>query len=154
MLSHHGGNFMSGAHLHLLLNHFPIAGLLFSILILALGLWRGNTGFIRAGLLISAISGVLALATYLTGEPAEKVIEHLPGFLENLVEEHEEAAWYAVWTMGFTGLASATALFLSVKKGRIPKPLMILVVILSLFTFTVIARTNYLGGQISHSEIR
>lgn len=145
---------MNGAHLHLLLNHFPLIGLVFSILILALGLLRKYDGFVRSGLLIVVISGALAVPTYLTGEKAEKVIEHLPGFSEAILEEHEEAAEFAIWAISLTAVAAAAGLFFSIKRNRIPRPLIASIVALNLFSLVVIGRTNNLGGRISHSEIR
>ena len=73
---------MNGAHLHLLLNHFPLIGFVFSLLILGLGYVRANENFVRVGLLVILVSGVLAAPAYLAGEPAEDVIEKLPGFSE------------------------------------------------------------------------
>lgn len=145
---------MNGAHLHLLLNHFPMIGLVFSILILGLGLIRKSDEVIRSGLLIAFISGALAIPTFLTGEPAEKIIEHSPGFSETLLEAHEEAAEFAVWVMGMTAIAAVAGLFYSVKKNRIPRLLMSSIVSLNIFSLVVIGRTNNLGGKISHPEIR
>lgn len=129
-------------------------GLVFSIIILGLGLIRKSEDFIRSSLLVAFISGALAIPTYLTGEPAEKVIEHSPGFSEALLEKHEEAAEFAVWAMGITAVAAAAGLFFSFKKNQIPKPLMISILTLNLFSLVVIGRTNNLGGKISHPEIR
>jgi hypothetical protein len=73
---------------------------------------------------------------------------------KNLIHEHEEAAEFAIWFSSLTALVSAAGLYYSVKKGRIPKPLIIAIVILHIHILTVLARTNYLGGQISHPEVR
>jgi hypothetical protein len=35
------------------------------------------------------LTALLALPVYFTGEPAEKVVERLPGVTEPLIEEHE-----------------------------------------------------------------
>ena len=145
---------MNGAHIHLLLNHFPIIGLFFSFLILSLGVLRPNVGFVRAGLLIAIVSGIFALPTYLTGEPAEDIVKQTPWFSKPLVHEHEEAAEFAIWATEITAAAAAAGLFFSLKRNRIPKLLMIAIVVLNLFTLTVLARTNYLGGKITHVEIR
>ena len=145
---------MNAAHIHLLLNHFPIIGWFFSFLLLAVGVYRKNKDFIRAALLITAVTGVIAVPTYLTGEPAEDSLKSAPNFVEDIAEEHEEAAEFAIWTICITAVASAIGLYFSIKKDQIPKPLFIAIVLLQLFTFTVIARTNYLGGQINHTEIR
>lgn len=107
---------MNAAHSHLLLNHFPLIGFVFSFLLLALGQFRSNESYVRAGISIILVSGFLAVPTYLAGEPAEEVIKKLPGFSENLVEAHEEAAELAIWFIGATTLVAGVALWLSIKK--------------------------------------
>ena len=41
---------MNGAQLHLLLNHFPILGTLFGLLVLAAGLWKKSEDLQKAAL--------------------------------------------------------------------------------------------------------
>ena len=140
--------------MHLLLNHFPIVGLIFSFLVLCFGLIRSKKDFVQVALSLTVLSGALAIPTYLTGEPAEDVIKNLPVFSESIVEEHEKAGLFAVWAMVISAVASATGLFFSIKKNEIPKKLVIVIVVLHVWALSVVARTNYLGGKISHTEVR
>jgi uncharacterized membrane protein len=144
---------MDAAHIHLMLIHFPIVGFIFSLILLALGLYQKNESFVRAGLLITVMSGALAVPAYLTGESAEEVIKNIRSFPAFAVDEHEAAAFYAILFIGITTVIAGSGLFISIKKNRISKALMVLIVGLHIFTLTVIARTNYLGSKISHSEI-
>lgn len=145
---------MNAAHLHLLLNHFPLIGFVFSLLLLLLGLLRSNESYVRAGFLIILISGLFAVPTYLAGEPAEKVIEKLPGFSEELVEAHEEAAELAIWFIGITSLAAGVALWSSIKKKGSSKLILRSVLVLNFVSLVLVGRTSNLGGKISHPEIR
>lgn len=145
---------MSGAHIHLIVNHFPFIGLLFSFLILIIGFVRKNESIVRVGLLIILVSGLMTVPTHFSGEEAEDVIKASPTFFHDLVEEHEDAAGYAIWAIGLTTVAALVGLYLSNKNSRIPKPVLIGILLLNLFSLTVFARTNYLGGLISHPEIR
>lgn len=145
---------MNAAHLHLILNHFPLVGFVFSFLILALGLFRSNESYVRVGLLIILVSVLFAVPTYLAGEPAEEIIEKLPGFSEKLVEAHEEAAELAIWFIGITALAAGAALWLSNKKTVSTKVILRLVLVLNFISLLLIARTSNLGGKISHPEVR
>ena len=145
---------MNAAHLHLLLNHVPLVGLLFSAIILALGLLRSNESFIRIGLLIVLISGVFAVPTFLSGEPAEKVIEQFSGFSEELVEAHEETAELTIWLVVVTTIAAGTGLWFSIRKEVLSRRVFWLVLSLNLISLFAIARTSQLGGRISHPEIR
>lgn len=145
---------MNAAHLHLMLNHFALVGFIFSFLILTYGLFRSNEGFVRAGLFIILLSGLIAIPTFLTGEPAEEIIEKLPGFAENLVEAHEEAAEFAIWLIGATLIAAAIGLWQSLKKSITSRPVLLTILALNFVALAAIGRTANLGGQISHPEIR
>lgn len=46
-----------------------------------------------------AVLGAVSVIVFLTGEPAEKLVEKLPGFSEALTERHEEAALTATIVM-------------------------------------------------------
>ncbi len=145
---------MNGAHLHLLLNHFPLIGFVFSFLLLALGLFRSNESYVRTGFLIILLSGMFAIPTYLAGEPAEKIIEKLPGFSEKLVEAHEEAAELAIWFIGITTLAAGAALWFANKKSVTSKMILRPILVLNFISLVLIGRTSNLGGKISHPEVR
>lgn len=145
---------MDAAHLHLMLNHFPLAGMLGALLILAFARWSKNETLTRTGLALVVLSGVLTLPTFLTGEPAEKAIEHLPGISEDLIEAHEEAAEKIVWLVGIAAAVSAAGLVQAFRKGITPRWAVIGVSGLGLATAVSLAWVNNLGGRISHPEIR
>jgi uncharacterized membrane protein len=145
---------MNSAHIHLILNHFPIVGIMFAIPILFVAWWKNNATLSRVGMSMIVASGALTLITYLTGEPAEGVIEHLPGVLENRIERHEEAAEKTLILVGITSLAAIFSLLLSYRKSVLPKKSTALVIVLSLGCAAFLAWTNNLGGEIHHPEIR
>lgn len=145
---------MNAAHLHLMANHFPLVGFVFSFLLLVLGLIRSNEGYSRAGFLVILVAGLFAVPTFLTGEPAEEIIEKLPRFSEQLVEAHEQAAELAIWLIGVTTFAAAAAFWSSLRKVGRSKLLLKVILALNLVSLILIGRTNQLGGQISHPEIR
>jgi len=145
---------MNAAHFHLMLNHFPLIGFFFSFLILVLGFISKNESYVRAGLFMFVLSGVLSVVTFLTGEPAEKIIEQSSGFSEKLVEAHEEAAELVIWFIGATSLLSAAALYFSFIKKNIPRALVFGIMAVAAISLIDTARTNNLGGKISHPEVR
>ena len=145
---------MNAAHLHLVLNHFPLIGLFVALLIFGFGFLRKDETHLRVGLFIIILSGLLAIPVFLTGEPAEEVIEHMPSFSEELVEEHEEAAGFAIWLVEATAVTALAGFYFSIKRGKLPRPLFYGIAALGLFTFAALARTNSLGGKISHPELR
>lgn len=135
-------------------NHFPLIGFVFSFLLLALGLFRSNEGYSRAGFLVILVAGLFAVPTFLTGEPAEEIMEKLPGFSEELVEAHEEAAELAIWLIGATTLAAAAAFWSSLRRVGRSQLILKIILVLNLISLILIGRTNQLGGKISHPEIR
>ena len=54
---------MNGAQLHLAINHLPLAGVLFAVLVLFFGIIRSNLTVQRTGLALGIIAAVLSRAT-------------------------------------------------------------------------------------------
>lgn len=146
---------MSGAHLHLLVNHVPVIGTLFAILLLGYALLRESGEFTRAGLALFALLGVLGLAAYLTGEPAEDAVRRMPGVTRSVIHAHEDAALIATWLLGAVGAVSLGGLIAFRKRaGGVPRRFATLVLVLALVPALAMARTANLGGKIRHTELR
>ena len=145
---------MNAAHVHLIFNHFPLVGFVFSFLVLVIGKVRSNESFVRVGLLIVLISGLFTVPTFLSGDEAYDLLEKNPGFSKELAEEHDQAADFAMVWIVITCLTAGVAMRLSLKKNAAPRAVLMTVIALNLFSLTVIGRTAYLGGKISHPEIR
>ncbi|MBT9394510.1 hypothetical protein KLP40_15170 [Hymenobacter sp. NST-14] len=140
---------MNEAHLHLLLNHTPILGCLFGLLVLGAGLVKASPPVIRTGLITVLGAALLCLPTQLTGKGAEEVVEKLPGISHQLIEAHEEAAELGFWALELTG---ALALLALLQTGR-QRLFIRLALAGALLSFGLLARTGHLGGQIRHPEI-
>ncbi len=145
---------MNAAHVHLLLNHFPLTTLLFGFIILIIAKLQRNESILRLALGVLFVGGIVGTATYLTGEPAEHLLRELPNFQKELIHEHEEAGDFALISTIVTALVAAGGLYYSIKKNAVPKPYMIFIFVVNFWALTVVGRTNYLGGMIGHSEIR
>ncbi len=102
---------MTPAHLHLALNHFPIVGVLASIVFLIAALTRRNSMLLRAGLLALVITALFALPVYFSGEPTEEVVENLAGVSHDTIEEHEEVAKLAFVGLELLGVLAAFGLY-------------------------------------------
>ena len=145
---------MNGAQLHLALNHFPVVISLLS-LVLLLWYWAGKSPDLKnAGLAFVILGGAFTGIAYFTGEPAEGVIEKLPGFSESLVHEHEEAAEFALIISGISALHAFAVFMLSRRKPKLAFGALIVVTTLTLLNCAVFLRTAHLGGLIKHEEIR
>jgi len=147
---------MNAAHLHLVINHLPIFGALLSVPLVIMALaFRNERGLLIAAAATLTLTAAGALATMQTGEPAEEMVEHLPGIAEPLIDEHEERAEVA------TGLAVATAigalaLFgITIRRGTSPPaPWLAALLVATVATSGAMAWTGQAGGVIHHSEIR
>lgn len=144
---------MNEAHLHLTLVHGPVAGILFGVVLLAFALWRRNDLLARVSFVSFIVVGLLATMLYFTGEGAEEIVEGLAGVSHDVIEAHEEAAVWALWSSLGLGLVSLGGL-LGYRRRNLPSWLLTTVFVGSLVVGGVIAWTANLGGQISHPEIR
>lgn len=145
---------MTAAHLHLALNHIPVLGTLFATALLAYGLWRDHAGLQKGALRLLAAVGAVAVAVYLTGEPAEEIVEGLAGVSHDAIEAHEAWGWYAVLASTGTGVASLGALLYGRSQRTLARWTAQLVLVLSLLTTGVMAYTANLGGKVHHPELR
>lgn len=144
---------MDAAHLHLLLNHVPVIGLVFSALLLAYGLSTRSVDVTKASFWALGLVAAAAAVVYLTGEPAEHLVEGLPGFSEAAMERHETAALWATWAAVAAGAVALGGLYMYRGVG-VPRRFGVLVLVLSLAALLPMAWTANLGGQVRHEEIR
>lgn len=144
---------MSIVHLHLLLNHIPVVGALVGIALLVYAVMRRSSEVGKVALALFAALAAVSIAVFLTGEPAEEVVENLPGFSESITEQHEELARVAMIVMvGFGVLAIGALVYL--RNRLLPRWLAATSLLLSLVGGGLMAAAANLGGQIRHSEIR
>jgi hypothetical protein len=145
---------MNGAHLHLLLNHMPILGSLFGLVLLLVAMVRRQPALVKAGLITLLIAAALAIPTNMTGEGAEEVVENYPGVTRALIHEHEEAAELAMWALELTGALALVSLLL-LARGHARATLLTRLTLAGAFvSFGLMARAGNLGGQIMHPETR
>jgi len=144
---------MSPVHLHLLLNHVPVIGLLFVLLVLGVAFWRRNSETGKLGMAMLAGIAVVTAVVFLTGEPAEEAVENLAGVSEAVIHEHEEAADAALIATSVAGV-TALGLLLLYRRRELPRWAVGGTLAIVLVVSGQMAWTANLGGEIRHSEIR
>lgn len=145
---------MNGAQLHLALNHIPVILSMVGVAVLLWGWLSKNYEIKKVGLVLVIATAAFAGTAFLTGEPAEEVLEKLPVFSKELVHEHEEAGEFALIVSIIAGVSAAGTYYLSKKKTQFfSHGLIVTMIILVLSCFTFL-RTAHLGGLIRHEEIR
>jgi hypothetical protein len=145
---------MNGAHLHLLINHIPVLGTFFGLVLLALAAWRRSDELRKAALGTFVIAALAAVATYLTGEPAEDVVKGLSGVAGGLIERHEEAAGMALGGDIALGVVALGGLIWFRGSRPIKNWFSALSLAGAILVTGLMAWTANLGGQIRHTEIR
>ncbi len=96
----------------------------------------------------------MTVPVYLSGEPAEEIVEDLPGVPHAVLEEHEEIAKVTFVATEVLGALALLGLALAWKRNLVPNAVAYSSLVLVLVTSGLLARTAYLGGQIRHTEIR
>jgi len=142
------------AHVHLMINHFPVIGVLGGILLLAYALVRKSEEVKMVSFGVFVLIALITIPVFLTGEGAEDVVKHIPGVTETYIGRHEELAELTLVLMEILGVLSLIGLVLLKLRGAIPIIIVILVLVMSLVTATFVSITANLGGQIRHTEIR
>jgi uncharacterized membrane protein len=140
--------------MHLLLNHIPLIIAAVAISLFAVGVARKGAELKKASLWIFVIAALITIPVYLTGEPSEGTVEHLPGVAEPIIEQHERAALFSLIAIEILGVVSLAALFASRRSTGLSKPFVAAVLGISIIAVGLMAWTANLGGQIRHTEIR
>jgi uncharacterized membrane protein len=141
-------------HLHLALNHVPVIGTPFLLLLLLWGWARRSAEITRLALLWLVPFAALSIALKFTGDFAAEESAGRLKPLREFVERHEQAADQATTGMFLLGLAAALALGLGRRGRSVPSWSLALVAALGLATALLLARTANLGGQIGHPQLR
>jgi uncharacterized membrane protein len=145
---------MDASHIHLISNHVPIIGVLCGILVLGYGMVRQSPPTLAAAYMLFIVSALIGLVAYFSGEGAEHVAEELPGVTHDSIELHEEAALYSLISYVILMIFSVIAFIRSKNHYNRIRKLALIILILSILTFTSAAITGFLGGQIRHTELR
>ena len=140
------------AYVHLLLNHFPIVGTIACILLIIAAFFTRSSHLANAGLIGLVLLALITIPVFLTGEPAEEKVEHLPGVVHDTIEEHEDAGKFALIGMLITGAFALVALFMA-RRRPASRVWLGITLVVSLWALSVVARTAYLGGKIRHTEM-
>lgn len=145
---------MNDAHLHLVVNHFPIVGTILAIGILIAGLLNKNKSIINTAYVLFIIGAVFGILSMNTGEGAEELVEDMPGIGWKIIHEHEELAEKMVLLLDVLGVLSLLGFYLQYKNNPKQKLVSYVILILSIASLFVIQKVGTSGGEIRHTEIR
>ena len=144
---------IDAAHVHLMLNHLPVIGAPLLLLLLTIGLLRSSRELVTVSLLLVVGLAAATGLVYLTGEPAEELVEHASWFRDALAETHEEHATVSLVAVLITGALAGVAVALR-RRPRAGALLPRIVWACLLLSTALLGWTAWSGGQIRHEEVR
>ncbi|MDN3690111.1 hypothetical protein [Cyclobacterium jeungdonense] len=145
---------MNSAHLHLVLNHFPIIIPIIGILILIAGFFLKSEILKKTAFGLFILGALFTLPAFGTGEDAEDIVENLPGIEEEYIEAHEEVAETFAYLSYGLGILSIIGFWASWKEKSFANYLSIAVLLFALVVLYFGKETGTTGGEIRHPEIR
>lgn len=145
---------MNDAHVHLIVNHFPITGLIFGFGILIAGLVLKNNSIKNTAFALFIVSALFAVFSMATGEGAEELVEDLPNIGHHIIHEHEEIAEKLALLLYALGLLSIYGFYLNIKNHSRGQLVSVIILFISAIGIVLALKTGTSGGEIRHIEIR
>jgi len=143
----------TGAHLHLLVNHSPIFGSLFALVLLIASYFTSADTFRRTAFVVLIATAIGGAAADLSGDAAEEAIKGFPGVRRDVIHAHEEMADKAYILANILGVLALGAL-VRWRRRPIPASAALVAVLATWFVGGAFIYTGLLGGQIRHTEVR
>jgi hypothetical protein len=149
--------------MHLLLNHIPTIGFVIALGLFLTSLASKSDDLKRASLVIFVLIGLLTIPTYVSGNSAAEAICaggpkapacDDPGVSKALIETHEGVALLAFAAVVLTAAFAWLGLWQFRRMSHPQNWTLAVILLLSLFAFTLVVRTANIGGEIRHPEIR
>jgi uncharacterized membrane protein len=145
---------MNEAHIHLLVNHFPIILPVVGILILVTGLLSKSEAVKRTAYMIFILGALTTIFAMKSGEGAEDVIKKLDETVKDFIHEHEEAAETFAIVSYVMGLIAIIGLWASFQRKKFSNTIVFITLIFAFVVLFFARETGTTGGEINHPEIR
>jgi uncharacterized membrane protein len=145
---------MNAAHIHLMINHFPIILPFIAIITRIIAHVIKSDSMRRYALGILIVGAITSFIAMQSGERAEEIVEDLPGISETYIHNHEESAEiFSVITYIAGGIA-CIALWADIKRKSYAQVIVEIAIVLSAVSLFYAQKTGTSGGEIRHEEIR
>ena len=141
------------AHTHLLLNHFPIVGAIFGLLLLLYAMFKNSEDLKRASYWTFVIIALIAIAVYYSGTQASAVVSGLPGVRGEIIHRHREVAEWSLIAIEILGALSLVGL-LFLRSKRAINLFVVVISIMAIAATELVSWAGLQGGIIRHTEVR
>jgi uncharacterized membrane protein len=145
---------MNDAHLHMVVNHFPLIGPILGMGVLIAGLILRNNSVKNTAYFLFIVAAVFAAFSMGTGEGAEEIAEKLPSVTKQIIYEHEEYAEKLAILLYVLGVFSLVALYLNFKRNSKEKIVSFFILGIGIISLFFVQKVGTSGGQVRHTEIR
>lgn len=143
----------NSAHVHLILNHFPVIGTGIVVFILIYGVFSNNEKIKKIGLMMTVLISLITIPVFISGDNAKGIVKGMEGIVEENIDPHEDFAKNSFIAMEIVGGIALVSLLLSRRSKPIPIWNAIIVLLLLVAVNAMMIYTAHLGGKITHSEI-
>lgn len=144
---------LNWAHTHLLLNHFPIMGAIFGLLLLIYAMFKQSEDLKRASYWTFVIIALIAIAVYYSGTQASAVVSGLPGVRGEIIHRHRQVAEWSLIAIEILGALSLVSL-LFLRSKRAINLFVVVVFIMAIAAAGLVSWAGLQGGIIRHTEVR
>jgi len=145
---------MNDAHLHLVVNHFPIIGTILGLGILIAGMILKNNSVKNTAYVLFIVAAIFAAFSMGTGEGAEEMVEDMTSVGKQIIHKHEEMAEKLAIALYVLGVISLAGLYLNFKKHAKSQLVSYVAVIIAIISVFFAQQTGTTGGEVRHTEIR
>lgn len=145
---------MNDAHLHMIVNHFPIIGTILGLGILIAGMVLKKISVKNTAYCLFIVAAVFAAFSMGTGEGAEELVEDMPSVGKEIIHEHEEMAENFAVVMYVLGFCSLLGIYFDYKNHVKAKLVAAIVLIIAIVSVVFALYVGNSGGEIRHTEIR
>lgn len=145
---------MNNAHLHLVVNHFPIIGIILGFGVLLAGMFLKNNSVKNTAYCLFIVGAIFAAISMATGEGAEEMVEDMPTIGHKIIHEHEEMAEKLAIVLYLLGLVSIAGLYTTIKRHAQAKLVSFLALTIAAVGIFLGKETGTTGGEVRHTEIR
>lgn len=147
---------MNDAHLHLVVNHFPIIGAIFGLGVLLFGMIFNSNPTKNVAYVLLIVTAIFAFASDKTGGGAAKMVKEIPNIDlgKEAIKTHAQLGGKFALACYLTAIVSLVGLYLNIKKKSGAKLVSFLVLIVAAVSVYLGKEVGTTGGEIRHTEIR
>lgn len=142
----------NSAHLHLLVNHFPVIGYFIIIVFLVYGIIFKQEKVKQFSMFMIVVLSLITILVFVSGNNAEGMVKGAEGVVEENIEVHQYAAVRSFIAMEILGGISLLMILYYRFKKPVPLSVTLIYLFLNLFMLWMMIYTSNLGGKIFHSE--